>query len=654
MITKGRERTFGFWDRKTVFILAFAFAAGSSVISPKGTSADYDKTSSTTWNFSSPSNFTISDSSKLKFSEGSVKIIPTGAVSDGYYSFKDSVWNGANSTVWINALVVDSDGNTYIGGNVNEDTTNPAKEYYSFIEKLDSNFHTVWNQKYAVTPGHDPDYGRILTGGFDNVILSADGQFLYGLSLGVTKVGGVPTASNVRTYKINTSDGSVVWLKERIKTVYADREPWACTWDEGNGPKLDSEGNIYVSYSDGCRTNIGPYGMSGPIVMVKYDANGNELWSTWDDLVGPGERPTCTRIYPAYEDSWEMVVDSEDSAYIASSYWGPTTANMNYIVTKFDKDGNLDWKDMRDYGDLGGGWDSPRSLSIDSNDYIYVNGNPPTSATQSCLLRKLDKNGNVIIDYQNLNPTGVKDDFSYCWGATIDKFDRWVSVSQNATGAIHTMAYYKQLGVSALSLEEYIQFQISNASDVQAVFRTVYDKYGNIYSIVAQYTDAGGKSAAILKAKNTYPDTMPASGTPVTLINKTGLAYENLSSFSVGYGEADQNDVGFQISDNGTDWYWWNGSTWVKTTGNDYNSAATINSNISSFSSQVGSGTFYFKTFMLTDGTKQVDLASVTVSEGPIPISTSTATASSTATSTVNVLPETGGNKYLFWAMGLN
>lgn len=63
-------------------------------------------------------------------------------------------------------------------------------------------------------------------------------------------------------------------------------------------------------------------------------------------------------------------------------------------------------------------------------------------------------------------------------------------------------------------------------------------------------------------------------------------------------------------------WYWWDGSNWVQSNG-DYsesNTAAEINTNISSFPSQIGTGKFAFKAFLHSDNsTQQVELANVSV-----------------------------------------
>ncbi|GAG83002.1 unnamed protein product, partial [marine sediment metagenome] len=123
-------------------------------------------------------------------------------------------------------------------------------------------------------------------------------------------------------------------------------------------------------------------------------------------------------------------------------------------------------------------------------------------------------------------------------------------------------------------------------------------------------------SATVLKGVNTYPNTTPGVGAVLTLVNKSPVYYTTLSGFSVEYGPMDQSDVKFQISNDGINWYYWNGTLWAQTTGTDSNTAEEINAHISEFSQQFGAGNFYFKSFMISDGTGQVDLSSVTISYG--------------------------------------
>ena len=85
------------------------------------------------------------------------------------------------------------------------------------------------------------------------------------------------------------------------------------------------------------------------------------------------------------------------------------------------------------------------------------------------------------------------------------------------------------------------------------------------------------------------------SGYP-TVINNTPFNFVTLASFTpntVGTGE-----VRYQISRDGTNWFYWNSAWTAATLGFTHsNSAADINTNISTFPTAVGQGNFYFRAF---------------------------------------------------------
>ncbi|MFC2061674.1 LamG-like jellyroll fold domain-containing protein [Elusimicrobiota bacterium] len=102
-----------------------------------------------------------------------------------------------------------------------------------------------------------------------------------------------------------------------------------------------------------------------------------------------------------------------------------------------------------------------------------------------------------------------------------------------------------------------------------------------------------------------YPGDTP------TVVNVSSVSYIALNGFT---GLLDAGTVRYQISNNGNSWYWWNGSTWI--VGIDYtktNTAVEIDSNISDFRSDVGAGWFYFKAFLYSGTTSQVELNQISV-----------------------------------------
>jgi len=110
-------------------------------------------------------------------------------------------------------------------------------------------------------------------------------------------------------------------------------------------------------------------------------------------------------------------------------------------------------------------------------------------------------------------------------------------------------------------------------------------------------------------ANQAYPSDSPA------IQNVTGLDYSSIRSFTEILGAGNQGLVRYQISNDGSTWYYYAGSAWASATSGltHTNSAEEVNANISTFHTGVGAGTFHFKALLISDGTQQVELAQVNI-----------------------------------------
>jgi hypothetical protein len=115
------------------------------------------------------------------------------------------------------------------------------------------------------------------------------------------------------------------------------------------------------------------------------------------------------------------------------------------------------------------------------------------------------------------------------------------------------------------------------------------------------------------------------SGSP-TVIGKTGMSYYSLASLTETItASACPNGVGYNLGKgalfSSATWYWWDSSkatgcagagtgAWCPADGTvaKSNDAATISSNASTFGTQVGTGTVYFKAFLKSSGTSKCEL----------------------------------------------
>ncbi len=116
-----------------------------------------------------------------------------------------------------------------------------------------------------------------------------------------------------------------------------------------------------------------------------------------------------------------------------------------------------------------------------------------------------------------------------------------------------------------------------------------------------------------------YPSDNP------TVQNNTGQTYVALDSLVETLGGGNAGSVKYQISNNGTNWYYWNSANWVAASGYSQTNIATeVNTNCGQFDDDVGAGDFYFKAFLHSDAAaQQVELDQVDLGYTPKVISVS-------------------------------
>lgn len=107
-----------------------------------------------------------------------------------------------------------------------------------------------------------------------------------------------------------------------------------------------------------------------------------------------------------------------------------------------------------------------------------------------------------------------------------------------------------------------------------------------------------------------------SSSTP-TIGNNTGFSFNNISAFSNVLGGGNQGTIEYQVAVNNTStWYYYNGANWVTATSgypNHTNTVGEINSNILQLDNDVSSGVFYFRAFLVSNGTQAVQLDTVSI-----------------------------------------
>ena len=142
-------------------------------------------------------------------------------------------------------------------------------------------------------------------------------------------------------------------------------------------------------------------------------------------------------------------------------------------------------------------------------------------------------------------------------------------------------------------------FDLTNVSDNQYFqYKAYFETDDSSYS---------PKLRSVIIGPTHYPGDNP------TVQNNTWQTYDSLSSFSETLGAGNVGNVRYQISNDGTNWYYWNSSNWVAASGyTQTNTAVEVNTNCGQFDDDVSAGDFYFRAFLHSDAAaQQVELDQV-------------------------------------------
>ncbi|MEO5668891.1 MAG: LamG-like jellyroll fold domain-containing protein [Bdellovibrionota bacterium] len=117
-----------------------------------------------------------------------------------------------------------------------------------------------------------------------------------------------------------------------------------------------------------------------------------------------------------------------------------------------------------------------------------------------------------------------------------------------------------------------------------------------------------------LKSISIGPMHYPAEA---TIYGNNGVVFYDLASFAQTLGSTNgcSGGVGYNLSLDKTNWKYWNGSAWASADGTfaQTNPASSIQTHASTFGSQIGRGTVYFKAFLESSGTTPCELDNIAV-----------------------------------------
>ena len=244
-------------------------------------------------------------------------------------------------------------------------------------------------------------------------------------------------------------------------------EQWVARFTS-NGNNIDAAVDIVVDGSGNAYATGTSWGNNGnfDIVTIKYDAQGNELWVASFNGTGNG-----------YDEGRAVAFDASGNVF-AAGYTDKGSANYDYVLIKYDSQGNEQW--VATYNGSGNGFDEVYDLAVDpigntfitggsdagaSSDYVTVKYNSagvqqwassyngPGNNIDAASAILLDGLGNVYVtghsmgsssdfDYATIkyNPSGVQQ-WEARYNGTGNLFDAASAIAMDANGKIIVTGY---------------------------------------------------------------------------------------------------------------------------------------------------------------------------------------------------------------------
>ncbi len=157
-------------------------------------------------------------------------------------------------------------------------------------------------------------------------------------------------------------------------------------WEDrtGNPDTIDHSATVYDSHDNIiiCGNTIAA-NLFTDMLLTKYDKSGNVLWQiTYDN-----------NNYSDY--GVAVTVDADDTIYVAATSVTSLTNGFDYVILKYDPDGNLIWTTT--HNGSANSFDVPADIAIDGSSNIYVTGATTSTTTglDYCTMQ-LDQFGNII------------------------------------------------------------------------------------------------------------------------------------------------------------------------------------------------------------------------------------------------------------------
>ena len=211
-------------------------------------------------------------------------------------------------------------------------------------------------------------------------------------------------------------------------------------------------------------------------------------------------------------------------------------------------------------------------------------------------LHVYDKDGVFVVEHlcgQFLPTADTEYEIELNWDFTTGATRVFVNGVQNGSTCTNTCLRDSDIGL----------FRIGNDYDKDAISDFKID-YFQVFSTVQHTTDY----TPVAIPETIYSTDKPTIN-PTSLLNAPDLYLWD--EFTEVEGGGNAGTLAYQLSDNGTDWKYWNGSIWAAVVGDNYNSASVVSANIASF--PTSEKKLMFKAILISDGEQKVELDTITI-----------------------------------------
>lgn len=331
----------------------------------------------------------------------STNIMTSKIAPDGTILWQQQINGAANGKDFGTANCIDANGNIYVAGAVYDLTNN----FDYLVACYDPNGNLQWQQTFDGA-AHSYDVPTAIT--TDNI----GNIYVTGSSLGTTSL------TDFVTLQLNASTGQINWVKTyNYANLY---EIPVSILKNGNG-------NIYVTGASASSFNNWDiatieYDPSGNLVNqdrntsisngfdkpadMKRDANGNiyivgratTTNSTFDIKLIKLNSSLIVQWVKTFDgqglnDEASMIEIDYNGNIIIAGYVQKPMDGKEYIIIKYDSNGNLIWQKEKDFSNDNGD-NVVKNIALDVSGNIYVTGESKENGETKIVTIKLDENGN--------------------------------------------------------------------------------------------------------------------------------------------------------------------------------------------------------------------------------------------------------------------